>query len=56
MARKKKYPKQPKQSSSKAVWERYLIRVKEVARYNKELADKPKAIARIKEQATKAKV
>ena len=55
MPKKKKYPKQPKQSAGKATWERYLERVKEVSKYNKELEKLPEQKRKIKEQARKLK-
>lgn len=41
--KKRKYPKQPKQSASLEVWQRYKERIKEVDRHNaKILADAKK--------------
>jgi len=56
MAKKRKYPKQPKRSSSLAVWERYEARCKEIDKYNKSLAEKPKKIDAIKARIAKMKV
>lgn len=51
MPKLKKYPKQPKASSSIAVWERWERRCAEVAKYNAELKKAPE-----KKRALKAKV
>jgi len=56
MAKKKKYPKQPKKSASLATWERYEARCKAVTAHNKALAEKPKKIDAIKSRVQKAKV
>jgi hypothetical protein len=37
MAKKKSYPKAPKQSSSLEVWQKYDIKVSEVKKYNAQL-------------------
>jgi len=37
MAKKKKYPKSPKQSASFDIWKRYEERVKEVDKFNSQL-------------------
>ena len=55
MAKKRKYPKQPKASSSIEVWNRYLQKCKEVAAHNKALSQKPQKIASIKQQVSKLK-
>lgn len=52
MAKKRKYPKMPKQSATLSTWKRYEDRVKEVDRYNssieKEKNEKKKIIERAK--------
>lgn len=55
MARKKKFPKQPKAGSSLAVWERWEKRCKDVAEYNKKLAEAPKKKSAIKDRVQKIK-
>lgn len=52
MAKKKKYPKRPKESAPLSTWRRYEERVKEVDKYNnsleKEKNEKKKIIERAK--------
>lgn len=52
MAKKRKYPKMPRQSAPLSTWKRYEDRVKEVDRYNssieKEKNEKKKIIERAK--------
>lgn len=56
MARKlPKKPKQPKMSSSTAVWERYLDRVKAWDKKVRDIKNAPKRKASIKAQADKMK-
>lgn len=54
MARRKKYPKQPR-SKSVAAWERYEARVKAVDAYNKAVREAPKKINAIKDRVQKIK-
>jgi len=42
MARLKKFPKQPKRTSSLSTWQRWEMRCKDVAAYNKALKEAPK--------------
>lgn len=55
MARKKKYPKQPKRSASLAVWQRYEARCKEIDKFNKAIEEKPAKIDSIKARIMKAR-
>lgn len=55
MAKKRKYPKQPKRSASLAVWQRYEMRTKEIDRFNKMITEKPAKIDAIIARVAKAK-
>jgi hypothetical protein len=56
MAKKKKFPKQPKASASEEVWKRWEARCKEVAAYNKKLKEAPKKKAAIKARVQSLKM
>jgi hypothetical protein len=47
MAKKRKYPKRPKVSSSLQVWKNYEARCKDVDRYNSQLERDKKAKANL---------
>jgi hypothetical protein len=48
MAKKKKYPKQPKKSASLKVWENYQAKIKEIDKHNAKIdADEKKKEAMI---------
>ena len=55
MAKKKKYPKQPKAGSSVAVWENWERKCKEVKKYNDELKKAPDKKRAIKARVQKMK-
>ena len=55
MAKKKKYPKQPKRSASLAVWQRYEARCKEKDKFNKAIEEKPAKIEAIKARVMKSR-